>query len=105
MLLSINTIDIIFFFFNDTATTQIYTLSLHDALPISSWPKHPQGAPTWPANSVSTVVSTMTRSEEHTYELQSNHDIVLCMLLEKKKKKQEQLQHDKKQNINNISNT
>src|ERR1017187_10958809 len=72
----------LFFFFNDTATTEIYTLSLHDALPISSrsnaictsfsmsWPK---------ANS-------LNRSEEHTSELQSPMYLVCRLLLEKKKK-------------------
>src|SRR5437867_9230624 len=69
-----------FFFFNDTATTEIYTLSLHDALPISSFgrdgkdePPHPSPLPRW-------------RSEEHTSELQSPYDLVCRLLLEKKKK-------------------
>src|SRR5215831_20938412 len=71
-----------FFFFNDTATTEIYTLSLHDALPIShatgigsaarcgidAWPPRP-------------------RSEEHTSELQSLRHLVCRLLLEKKKTK------------------
>src|SRR2546426_7962429 len=88
-----------FFFFNDTATTEIYTLSLHDALPISGpvWrnPGHaPCGAPSpsifegdgreeerapqgaWPKQ----------RSEEHTSELQSPCNLVCRLLLEKKKK-------------------
>src|SRR6266540_7309208 len=67
------------FFFNDTATTEIYTLSLHDALPISSaWPPISNATPTgvWP---------TPSRSEEHTSELQSHHDLVCRLLLEKKK--------------------
>src|SRR5260221_12820651 len=75
-----------FFFFNDTATTEIYTLSLHDALPIL------------PIISVAflfgtiftftdmTVVYILTRSEEHTSELQSHSDLVCRLLLEKKKK-------------------
>src|SRR5215813_15607660 len=75
-----------FFFFNDTATTEIYTLSLHDALPISvasvfgllpfrefALPR-PAGSP-------------FSRSEEHTSELQSRPHLVCRLLLEKKKKK------------------
>src|SRR5438067_12680051 len=77
-----------FFFFNDTATTEIYTLSLHDALPIS--------APLVgrfdlsPALSLPLTVSgwkRQGRSEEHTSELQSRFDLVCRLLLEKKKKK------------------
>src|SRR5438445_6037243 len=74
-----------FFFFNDTATTEIYTLSLHDALPISS------------ANGALRFTSAVThwlrrlalcaRSEEHTSELQSRQYLVCRLLLEKKKKK------------------
>src|SRR2546429_3185763 len=79
-----------FFFFNDTATTEIYTLSLHDALPIScagaaltAGPSERQrrkaarrprpSRPSW-------------RSEEHTSELQSRLHLVCRLLLEKKKK-------------------
>src|SRR6266536_6622514 len=67
-----------FFFFNDTATTEIYTLSLHDALPISRATAcgRPAGCPSWPVSS---------RSEEHTSELQSRVDLVCRLLLEKKK--------------------
>src|SRR2546429_1480892 len=77
-----------FFFFNDTATTEIYTLSLHDALPISLQPctpstphrttlaARPAGRP-FPKNS--------RRSEEHTSELQSRLHLVCRLLLEKKK--------------------
>src|SRR6266496_6802085 len=67
------------FFFNDTATTEIYTLSLHDALPISTPARSPVGTPScataWPP----------LRSEEHTSELQSRRDLVCRLLLEKKK--------------------
>src|SRR5215203_7477694 len=70
---------IIFFFFNDTATTEIYTLSLHDALPIATGTPRERGprrraarAPRW-------------RSEEHTSELQSRQYLVCRLLLEKKK--------------------
>src|SRR5947209_13135528 len=77
-----------FFFFNDTATTEIYTLSLHDALPISrpSWRSVPSGASTRRyARSASSPRRT-TRSEEHTSELQSRQYLVCRLLLEKKKK-------------------
>src|SRR2546430_13635732 len=76
----------LFFFFNDTATTEIYTLSLHDALPISSRRGWCRGAwsvtrgrrpcpPSW---------ARPTRSEEHTSELQSQSNLVCRLLLEKK---------------------
>src|SRR3982750_5060729 len=68
-----------FFFFNDTATTEIYTLSLHDALPICRPPGRAGGPlrrrpPPRPRE----------RSEEHTSELQSRSDLVCRLLLEKK---------------------
>src|SRR6266404_9265375 len=67
------------FFFNDTATTEIYTLSLHDALPISrGWPT----AGTWDSTG---LLSDTARSEEHTSELQSLAYLVCRLLLEKKK--------------------
>src|SRR6266705_6675954 len=69
-----------FFFFNDTATTEIYTLSLHDALPISAT----RSCGTGPATLV-TCSTPLCRSEEHTSELQSPYDIVCRLLLEKKK--------------------
>src|SRR5699024_11611141 len=72
-----------FFFFNRTATTEIYTLSLHDALPISRW-SLPVTPPRWPTRS-HVCVRTM-RSEEHTSELQSRFDLVCRLLLEKKKR-------------------
>src|SRR2546426_8265077 len=74
-----------FFFFNDTATTEIYTLSLHDALPISSTP-----GSGWPYGLRGPTEITATagpRSEEHTSELQSPCNLVCRLLLEKKKKK------------------
>src|SRR2546426_7866562 len=97
-----------FFFFNDTATTEIYTLSLHDALPIFN-----RTVPMWTAEE-DAVLGTMRdkklarrlkrsykavaarrkqkgilpRSEEHTSELQSPCNLVCRLLLEKKKKKQ-----------------
>src|SRR5215475_15953671 len=71
----------LYFFFNDTATTEIYTLSLHDALPISWWPSARSGLRIVPASSRVTM-----RSEEHTSELQSRENLVCRLLLEKKKK-------------------
>src|SRR5699024_12773315 len=71
-----------FFFFNDTATTEIYTLSLHDALPILEEDKI-----TPPLKSVirlATAEDIKKRSEEHTSELQSRFDLVCRLLLEKK---------------------
>src|SRR3712207_6909903 len=94
------------FFFNDTATTEIYTLSLHDALPIFKYIQVEGGAD--PGNSGGAVVDTNgnvsavlvagdpssnmrfvipSRSEEHTSELQSRQYLVCRLLLEKKKNK------------------
>src|SRR5258707_11719767 len=72
------------FFFNDTATTEIYTLSLHDALPICPNDLHEVGTLVEVLRFVSTEES---RSEEHTSELQSRQYLVCRLLLEKKKKK------------------
>src|SRR5437899_8363622 len=87
-----------FFFFNDTATTEIYTLSLHDALPILQV----QGADarfdgTYYVRGVSHRYSH--RSEEHTSELQSLRHLVCRLLLEKKKKKKKKQKHKLYQNI------
>src|SRR3712207_8035495 len=96
----------IFFFFNDTATTEIYTLSLHDALPISSLPRidsrrdHPRRLLPLPLRPSGLPASSPSggavpddepdhrhrRSEEHTSELQSRQYLVCRLLLEKKKK-------------------
>src|SRR3712207_8128370 len=93
------------FFFNDTATTEIYTLSLHDALPISA-PTRPSSRsrqaaspsrspsprrgcaswPRWTVRSSWTGTRPGSRSEEHTSELQSRQYLVCRLLLEKKKK-------------------
>src|SRR2546422_5561565 len=83
----------LFFFFNDTATTEIYTLSLHDALPISirrtssteassSWAAARCASRTSPVRSSSSAPGK--RSEEHTSELQSRLHLVCRLLLEKK---------------------
>src|SRR5699024_11873547 len=83
-----------FFFFNDPATTQIYTLSLHDALPISrtlaavpETPPRPEqpSVPDADAGARSARTVGIIRSEEHTSELQSRFDLVCRLLLEKKK--------------------
>src|SRR2546430_10196226 len=80
-----------FFFFNDTATTEIYTLSLHDALPISNTCGSTSADPTsWrPASQkrATNCSPTAVRSEEHTSELQSQSNLVCRLLLEKKKKR------------------
>src|SRR2546430_15034112 len=69
-----------FFFFNDTATTEIYTLSLHDALPISA-----QLGPGGIKHVCGLQHDCCGRSEEHTSELQSQSNLVCRLLLEKKK--------------------
>src|SRR5689334_25192548 len=107
MLLCFYSAIFIFFFFNDTATTEIYTLSLHDALPISDR-RTSRTRPSWVSNSkFSRQASILAcssrsgrsgnrkpallfRSEEHTSELQSQFHLVCRLLLEKKKKKQQQ---------------
>src|SRR5256885_6364712 len=76
-----------FFFFNDTATTEIYTLSLHDALPISG---ERGGDRALSGGQLATRSAVCTeagagRSEEHTSELQSPCNLVCRLLLEKKK--------------------
>src|SRR3712207_9448363 len=107
MLIYITIQCVLFFFFNDTATTEIYTLSLHDALPIYQLVEpqagdvalalpqpadpgrqplegHPLPRRTDPALE---VVVVGERSEEHTSELQSRQYLVCRLLLEKKKNK------------------
>src|SRR2546430_12543733 len=70
-----------FFFFNDTATTEIYTLSLHDALPICEGPELHR--PEMVCGRQRAAADQ--RSEEHTSELQSQSNLVCRLLLEKKK--------------------
>src|SRR5437016_12130499 len=81
-----------FFFFNDTATTEIYTLSLHDALPILTPAWSPDGEKiaftSFRRGSPDIeILNAIFRSEEHTSELQSLTNLVCRLLLEKKKKK------------------
>src|SRR5690349_24003345 len=101
----------LYFFFNDTATSEIYTLSLHDALPICSAELKLKGRSNLnfagsrksPCRNLPIRASrpgkvenrfqpqqTRVRSEEHTSELQSRRDLVCRLLLEKKKKKKKQ---------------
>src|SRR2546422_2788185 len=84
--------DCFFFFFNDTATTEIYTLSLHDALPIylvlSRSHLEPQGAVGRSRETPCRPTIDDDRSEEHTSELQSRLHLVCRLLLEKKKNPQ-----------------
>src|SRR5258705_12105866 len=88
------TVDFIFFFFNDTATTEIYTLSLHDALPILMivfiWfgfiPALAAAYSAVRANPIRWQLLAGGRSEEHTSELQSLRHLVCRLLLEKKKR-------------------
>src|SRR6266436_9612481 len=80
---------VFFFFFNDTATTEIYTLSLHDALPIwasaVSLPTFVAVKTKLPAAFNVAPITWSPRSEEHTSELQSRLHLVCRLLLEKKK--------------------
>src|SRR2546430_6386926 len=77
-----------FFFFNDTATTEIYTLSLHDALPISFQLNPIAGAQSCRSLPFrfAEIPGFGERSEEHTSELQSQSNLVCRLLLEKKKR-------------------
>src|SRR5438876_2467834 len=92
-----------FFFFNDTATTEIYTLSLHDALPISgecaeaTIPRSRTDMPSFgPITPVLRIFDERKRSEEHTSELQSPVHLVCRLLLEKKKKKKKKKKKERK---------
>src|SRR5260221_2299955 len=96
-----------FFFFNDTATTEIYTLSLHDALPIwartTPWRCSSWTSMSWPPGS--TTEMEIPRSEEHTSELQSHSDLVCRLLLEKKNKRQSDLDVANPHDRNGSANT
>src|SRR5437868_14347579 len=87
-------ISLMLFLFNDPAPTEIYTLSLHDALPISGRSRIPPARASTRSGGYATTSraawtgcsrSSMSRSEEHTSELQSRFDLVCRLLLEKKK--------------------
>src|SRR6266511_6198959 len=87
----------LFFFFNDTAPTEIYTLSLHDALPICPRSGRVSGGPRRRSTR-----SPDPRSEEHTSELQSREKLVCRLLLEKKKEKQKKREPDEQNNYSNV---
>src|SRR5437763_12034007 len=104
------------FFFNDTAPTALYTLSLHDALPICSrcrtarrgGPSRGAPAPPGPRPAPSRPRRPRTaapRSEEHTSELQSPMYLVCRLLLEKKKKKQDIIESNKDTYADRIEDT
>src|SRR5260221_3723626 len=95
-------LSVVFFFFNDTATTEIYTLSLHDALPIFTIQMSGSNFRSLARRVAmssgaarsrtrrkrrSSGRASSKRSEEHTSELQSHSDLVCRLLLEKKKKR------------------
>src|SRR5438270_1294162 len=83
---------IVFSFFTTTATTEIYTLSLHDALPISgakAAPEKPEGLDVGRVALRHGQDRPGPRSEEHTSELQSQSNLVCRLLLEKKKNQQQ----------------
>src|SRR5688572_31515256 len=95
---------VLLFFFNDTATTEIYTLSLHDALPISDRSRRqhaqrPHHAEHADQPCVACLLQSADarrsglRSEEHTSELQSQSNLVCRLLLEKKKTHHKDTQH------------
>src|SRR5437899_8092057 len=104
------------FFFTATATTEIYTLSLHDALPIFNtwitplrlnWPKIPRMPRDWMRFSITWLKSAACwqcckhRSEEHTSELQSLRHLVCRLLLEKKKKNKKHHTDEQKSHVHN----
>src|SRR5258706_3787493 len=97
----------LFFFFNDTATTEIYTLSLHDALPISPGARTRERSTWWRSgtrcsernrrsarSTCTTPTRSRSRSEEHTSELQSLTNLVCRLLLEKKKQQPDHMHTD-----------
>src|SRR6516162_6085857 len=89
MLSSFMSFCLFFFFFNDTATTEIYTLSLHDALPIAD---HHQLLGILHRQHLQQQAVDQ-RSEEHTSELQSPCNLVCRLLLEKKNKRDDAIEH------------
>src|SRR5205814_9895358 len=104
--LSLYMLFILFFFFNDTPPTEIYTLSLHDALPISATAgcrPRVSGRTCRTTSRASRIrrrrwrsCGACSRSEEHTSELQSLRHLVCRLLLEKKKKKKKNQNREKK---------
>src|SRR5690349_24119177 len=96
---------IVNFLFTETATTNICTLSLHDALPISSAPRPTLSlAPRKARSESQPMVSEPTaRSEEHTSELQSRRDLVCRLLLEKKNTDRAAYRHILRQGLQHIA--
>src|SRR5712672_4663122 len=90
-------LSLLFFFFNYTATTEIYTLSLHDALPIQRRALPSQDLQRRLRHRRGSAGRFAVRSEEHTSELQSLAYIVCRLLLEKQKKKKKKTNKEKKQ--------
>ena len=99
----------VFFFFNDTATTEIYTLSLHDALPICQLLiitflrtyQLPTPVVETAAPKIGKFIGLSNRSEEHTSELQSRETIsyaVFCLKKKKTKKEENKIQRKTNQN-------
>src|SRR5712664_4681400 len=83
----------LFFFFNDTATTEIYTLSLHDALPISQFEQHIRAVAGWP-------LAKPVRRDRKSTRLNSSHDqisyAVFCLKKKKEKTKEKKKKEKKK---------
>src|SRR5256885_9757685 len=107
---------VLFFFFNDTATTEIYTLSLHDALPIflvdtCVGDHKKRQRPSWNMTTSGKFLADLVaaRSEEHTSELQSPCNLVCRLLLEKKNKQDYSVmmhsQHDRNSPVLQSSQT
>src|SRR5690554_7232058 len=107
-----------FFFFNDTAPTEIYTLSLHDALPIfpsllqltdtlSAFDRATGPVSALARDSINSAATNQERSEEHTSELQSRPHLVCRLLLEKKKKNRHnptaQYSNDQRHHVNTVA--
>src|SRR5262245_63874837 len=90
------------FFFTDPAPTEIYTLSLHDALPISCAAAGSARSASMTSAPAPVASTAFARSEEHTSELQSLRHLVCRLLLEKKKKKNMKKKHKKQHTYTHI---
>src|SRR2546427_9356804 len=103
-----------FFFFNDTAPTEIYPLPLHDALPIFArsgpsnnrsrvWLERDNNPPQFDHSNHPSRIRPGPRSEEHTSELQSQSNLVCRLLLEKKKNNKTQIMHRNNMHHNTLT--